>query len=278
MTPTLRATILGCGSSGGVPRVGGDWGTCDPNEPRNHRLRCSLLLQRWNGPPGPHEAATTVLIDTSPDLRAQLLATRLRRVDALLYSHDHADQAHGIDDLRALVYAMRRRIKTYMDAPTRASLTHRFGYIFHGVDGYPPILEDAGILEPHAIVRVEGPGGPIELEPLLQDHGSIASLGFRVGPLAYSNDCVKIAEASFARLHNLELWIVDALRRAPHPTHSHLAQSLAWIERIKPRQTILTNLHTDMDYQTLCAELPQTVVPAYDFMVVDLPIEPHHFP
>ncbi|HVY86809.1 MAG TPA: MBL fold metallo-hydrolase [Caulobacterales bacterium] len=261
---TLRVTILGCGSSGGVPRASGFWGACDPNEPRNRRSRCGLLLQLWRGEAGAAEEATSVLIDTPPDLREQLARVRPHHIDAVLYSHDHADQTHGIDDLRAFFIERRKRIPVYMDSPTRALLVPRFYYCFHGVGGYPAILDDQGDLTPHVLVQIDGPGGVLTAEPLAQDHGGSISLGFRIGPIAYSNDVVALPESTMAALHGLDLWIVDALREAPHPTHAHLALSLEWIAKLKPKHAVLTNLHLDLDYNALKARLPAGIEPAYD--------------
>lgn len=263
-----RVTILGCGSSGGVPRPDGDWGECDPDEPRNRRTRCSLLIEQWRTTAGVGEA-TTVLIDTSPDIRQQLLAARVTRIDAILYSHDHADQTHGIDDVRAIAYRMRRRIPAYMDAVTRRSLETRFRYIFHGDGGYPPILDGSPVLTPLTPVTITGPGGDIAFTPVDQDHGHIRSLGFRFGDVAYNNDVAGIPPESFAQLAGMKLWIVDALRRAAHPSHSHLERSLGWIDALKPKRAVLTNMHVDMDYAGLTAELPPGVEAAYDGWRVD---------
>ena len=262
MTGRLRVTILGCGSSGGVPRVGGDWGACDPNEPKNRRSRCGLLLEFWQGKE--EGEATTVLIDTSPDLREQLLAANTTRIDAIVFSHDHADQTHGLDDVRALAIRMRRRIPVYLDAPTRTTLERRFAYIFHGEGGYPAIMSIADEIAPGSAFSVEGPGGALILMPLAQDHGGIRSLGFRVGGFAYSNDVAHLPPETLAALKGLDLWIVDALRYAPHPTHAHLERTLGWIGALQPRQAVLTNMHVDLDYGTLRRELPNTVEPAYD--------------
>jgi phosphoribosyl 1,2-cyclic phosphate phosphodiesterase len=258
-----RITILGCGSSGGVPRVDGDWGACDPDEPRNRRTRCSLLIEQWRASPGGGDP-TTVLIDTSPDLRQQLLGARVRRLDAIVYSHDHADQAHGIDDVRAIAYAMRRRIPTFMDAATKISLETRFRYIFHGEGGYPPILETQRLLAPGASIAIDGPGGVVELLPMDQDHGHIRSLGFRFGDVAYSNDVAGLPAETFAALEGLDLWIVDALRRTPHPSHAHLERTLGWVDALRPARAVLTNMHVDMDYAALREELPSGVEPAHD--------------
>jgi phosphoribosyl 1,2-cyclic phosphate phosphodiesterase len=263
MTGTLRITILGCGSSGGVPRVGGDWGACDRNEPKNRRSRCGLLLEYWQGTAEEGEA-TTVLIDTSPDLREQLLAANTTRIDAIVFSHDHADQTHGLDDVRALAIRMRRRIPVYLDAPTRATLERRFAYIFHGEGGYPAIVSVAGEIAPQVSFEIMGPGGALALLPLAQDHGGVRSLGFRIGGFAYSNDVVHLPPETMAALEGLDLWIVDALRYTPHPTHAHLERTLGWIEALRPSRSVLTNMHVDLDYETLRRDLPGGVEPAYD--------------
>ncbi|MGD9980699.1 MAG: MBL fold metallo-hydrolase [Hyphomonadaceae bacterium] len=269
---TLRVTILGCGSSGGVPRATGDWGACDPNEPKNRRTRCGLLLQKWSGEADRPEEATTVLIDTPPELRQQLAAAGPSHLDAVLISHDHADQIHGFDDIRAFFIKQRRQIPALIDAATRASFMQRFGYAFVSEGGYPAIARDAGQMTPLVPVTVDGPGGPLEVLPLEQDHGFSKSLGFRIGSIAYSNDLVAMPETTFAQLDGLKLWIVDALRDTPHPTHAHVERALEWITRLKPAQALLTNMHIDLDYQALKARLPAGVEPAYDGWAGDYPI------
>ncbi|MFW6027175.1 MAG: MBL fold metallo-hydrolase [bacterium] len=264
----LTFTILGCGASGGVPRLGPNWGNADPSEPKNRRRRCSLLVQR-QGPGG----MTTVLVDTSPDMREQLLETGISRLDAVIYTHEHADQSHGIDDLRMIAYAMRARIPVYMDEPTAGGLLQRFGYCFSQPEEspYPPILEHRHIESAYTAFSVEGPGGAVEIQPFDMDHGTCRSLGFRFGPLAYSPDVVDLPEASFETLEGVECWIVDALRYKPHPTHAHVEKALAWIARVRPRLGVLTNLNVELDYNRLWAELPEGVVPAYDGMVLRFP-------
>jgi phosphoribosyl 1,2-cyclic phosphate phosphodiesterase len=254
----LTATILGCGSSGGVPRLGGHWGACDPSNPKNRRRRCSLLVER-QGPLG----VTRLLIDTSPDLRDQLLDAGIGVLDAVAYTHAHADHVHGIDDLRQIVFNTRQRLPVWADGPTQDALVTRFGYAFVQPDDspYPPILEMQSIRGPFA---VEGAGGPIALTPFRVDHGVIEALGFRIGGLAYLPDVLTIPEDCWPVLAGLDVWVLDALRRTPHPTHAHLARSLDWIARAGPRRAVLTNMHIDLDYDTLAAELPPHVRPAHD--------------
>ncbi|MBL8550440.1 MAG: MBL fold metallo-hydrolase [Hyphomonadaceae bacterium] len=270
MSDFVRITILGCGSSGGVPRINGDWGACDPNEPRNMRSRCGLLVQGWKGEGRDEAAATNVLIDTSPDLRMQVLRAGIKHVDAVIFTHDHADQVHGIDDLRAFALAMQRKAPVHMDAPTRATLMARFGYCFQPTRFYPPILEDASEIVPFRPLTITGEGGDIAFLPLPQDHGGRPSLGFRMGPVGYCNDLVALPEESFAALEGVDTFIVDALRYTPHPTHAHLALALEWIARLRPRRSILTNLHIDLDYRRLSEELPPGVEPAFDGMTVEI--------
>lgn len=254
----LSVTILGCGSSGGVPRLGGEWGACDPSNPKNRRRRCSLLITRQNG-----AGATRVLIDSSPDLRDQLLDAGVGVLDAVLYTHAHADHVHGLDDLRQIVFNTRERLSVWADAATRADLTTRFGYAFTQPEGspYPPILDLNPIEGP---VTVDGAGGPLTLTPFAVNHGSIDALGFRFEDIAYLPDVFEIPDTSWPAVENLRLWIVDALRRAPHSSHAHLAKTLDWIARAQPRQAVLTNLHHDLDYAQLAAETPDHILPAHD--------------
>jgi phosphoribosyl 1,2-cyclic phosphate phosphodiesterase len=259
---SLSITILGCGSSGGVPRVGSGWGACDPAEPRNRRRRCSILVERRS------DAGTTaVLVDASPDLREQLLGAEARHLDAVLITHDHADHTHGLDDLRALVLHMRHRLPLYTDSRTWAVLQQRFGYCFASPpgSGYPPILDEHRI-EVGTPVTIDGRGGPITALPFDMEHGQGRALGFRFDDIAYASDVSALPPESLAQLHGLDILIVDALRYTPHPTHFSVSEALALIEAVKPRRAVLTNLHTDIDYQTLRRELPNHVVPAFDMM------------
>ncbi|MGD0191952.1 MAG: MBL fold metallo-hydrolase [Rhizomicrobium sp.] len=272
MSAVLEVTILGSGSSTGVPRIGGadgtgDWGACDPANPKNRRRRCSILVRRKDV-----GGETSILVDTSPDLREQLLSARVTRLDAALITHDHADQLHGIDDLRTVAYLMRKRIDVYTDRRTMDTVYRRFGYCFETPEGsgYPPILTANVIAEPFRDFAVEGPGGTITVSTFWQQHGQVRSLGFRFGPLAYSSDVNALDEAAFAALEGVHCWIVDALRHAPHPTHANVATALCWIARIRPRRSVLTNLHLDLDYDALKRELPDRVEPAYDGMTIDV--------
>ena len=265
---TLEFVVLGSGSSGGVPRADGNWGVCDPAEPRNQRSRCSVLVRRR----GPHGAETTVLVDTSPDLRLQTAAAKVKRLDAILYTHDHADQAHGIDDIRAFVIGSGLKpIPTYMDGPTRATLTRRFDYIFKTSGIYPALAEACDLPGHGASWAIDGPGGAVPVTSFDQDHGTVRSAGFRFGPLAYSADVVDLPESAFDALAGVEVWIVDALRWTPHPTHAHVQRALDWIARVKPERAYLTNLHIDLDYNDLRRQLPPGVEPAYDGLSLTFP-------
>jgi len=263
---TLKFTILGCGSSGGVPRPALGWGDCDPRNPKNRRRRCSLLVEQSNG-----VGSTRVLVDTSPDLREQLLAADVDWLDGVLFTHEHADHTHGIDDLRALFLRHRRRIDAYVDAATSQVLNARFGYCFVTPAGsnYPPILNEHRI-SPGRPIIITGTGGAIRALPFAQDHGDIASLGFRVGGVAYSSDLRDLPAESILVLKGLDLWIVDALRYKPHPSHFSVDEALDWIKRLAPRRAILTNLHSDLDYADLRRRLPSHVEPAYDGLRVEI--------
>jgi phosphoribosyl 1,2-cyclic phosphate phosphodiesterase len=259
---TLTLTVLGCGSSAGVPRPALGWGKCDPNNPRNRRRRCSLLVEQ------PSEQGTTrIVIDTSPDLREQLIDAEVDHLDAVFLTHEHADQTHGIDDLRSVVLHQRKRIPLYLNQSTAKEVVFRFSYCFVSPPGsdYPPILTQHAI-EAGESATIEGKGGPITLSAFLVQHGNIPALGYRIGDAAYSPDLSDIPRESWPLLENLDLWIVDGLRYAPHPSHFSVADALSWIERFKPRRAVITNMHSDIDYEVLRRSLPEGVIPAYDGM------------
>jgi phosphoribosyl 1,2-cyclic phosphate phosphodiesterase len=259
---TVTLTILGCGSSAGVPRPALGWGRCDPNNPKNRRRRCSLLVERSSD-----HGTTRIVIDTSPDLREQLIDTHVDHIDAVFLTHEHADQTHGIDDLRSVVLYQRRRIPVYLNQSTAKDIMHRFSYCFVSPPGsdYPPILTQHAI-EDGESRTIEGKGGAVTLSAFLLKHGNIPALGYRIGDAAYTPDLSDIPRESWPSLENLDLWIVDGLRYAPHPSHFSVSDALAWIDRFKPRRAILTNMHSDLDYEELRVSLPESVVPAFDGM------------
>lgn len=254
----ITARILGCGSSGGVPRIGGRWGDCDPANPKNRRRRCSLLVTRQGD-----EGITRVLIDTGPDMVHQLVDAEVGEVDAVIYTHPHADHVHGIDDLRQLVFNTRQMMPIWADEPTSQALLDRFGYIFETPEGslYPPICKLNRIDGP---VVIDGDGGPITLRPFRVQHGEITALGFRIGGLVYLPDVSAIPDGAWPEIMDADVFICDALRPQPHPSHAHLAQALDWIDRSSCARGILTNMHIDMDYQTVMDETPDHVIPAHD--------------
>lgn len=263
---SLTVTILGCGSSGGVPRVGGDWGVCDPANPKNRRRRCSVLLQKTI-PAG----TTTVLIDTSPDMREQMLSANVTHLDGAWFTHEHADHTHGIDELRGYFLRQRQKIPVWADRGTGEMLVSRFAYCFTTMPGsdYPPILEVRSIDAPQEITTT-GAGGTISGTPFNVQHGHIQALGFRVGNMAYTPDVNGIPEAAIPHLQNLDVWIIDALRYTKHISHFSLPETLAWIERMKPKRAIITNMHVDLDFATLQRELPENIEPAFDGMTISL--------
>lgn len=254
----MRVTILGCGGSGGVPLIGNDWGACDPDNPRNRRLRVSILVEKGD---------TVVLVDTSPDLRQQLLAAGVTRLDGIVYTHSHADHLNGIDDLRAVNRAMQAPLDIFASGETLAVIRERFGYTLEplapGHGYYRPVLVPHEITGPFTL-------GAIEAVPFRQDHGYSTTLGFRFGPVAYSSDVVRLDEEAFAVLAGIKLWVVDCLCLPPHDTHANLATALEWIERVKPDRAVLTHMNQSLDYDDLAARLPAHVVPAHDGLIVEV--------
>jgi len=263
---SLVLTILGSGSSAGVPRPALGWGACDPSNPKNRRRRCSAMVERVSA-----DGVTRVVIDTSPDLREQLIDANVDHIDAVFLTHEHADQTHGMDDLRSVVLHQKRRIPTYLNQATANDINQRFSYCFESPPGssYPPILErhavEAG--ESHTI---DGKGGPVTLAAFWVEHGSIPALGYRTGNAAYTPDLNGIPSDSFSALEGLDLWVIDGLRYKPHPSHFCVDDALHWIDRFKPRRAVITNMHADLDYEALKAKLPAGVVPGYDGMRLEL--------
>ena len=254
----MRLRILGCGTSFGVPRIGNDWGRCDPAEPRNRRRRVSILVSH---------GGTRILVDTSPDLREQLLDAGAGHLDAVLWTHDHADHCHGIDDLRQVFHARGSPVPGFARAATLEALRARFGYVFEGKGGYPAIV--AAALLPDTLEI-----GGISIRVTDQPHGAITSAGLRFDAdgksIGYSTDCNHLTEGMQSLFKGVDVWVVDALRHRPHPTHPHLDQTLEWVRSIRPGRAILTHMDNSMDYRTLLGELPDGVEPGFDGMEIDL--------
>jgi len=258
----LTVTVLGCGASGGVPLIGNNWGDCDPAEPRNRRRRSSILIEGEEG--------TTILVDASPDCRAQLLDAGIARLDAVVFTHAHADHIHGIDDLRGINIAMGAVIPAYGRELTLEQINTRFGYVF------APLAREAGgyfykpCLDPRPIGDESFRVGEFDIQPFQQDHGFSTTLGLRIGPFAYSVDVVELDDAAFAQLRGVEAWVVGCLGRRPHPTHAHLDKVLEWIEDVRPQRAWLSHMSHFLDYGALCEELPDHVAPAYDGLRIEI--------
>lgn len=250
----MKVTILGCGTSGGVPRVDGYWGAADPSNPKNRRRRVSILVE---------EGDDRLLIDTSPDLREQLLDAQVKNINAVLYTHDHADHTHGIDDLRFLMHSMGHKIPVFADEHTLKTLKHKFDYIFRDQQGYPSICE-GHLIEPHMQF------GGLDVVAFPQVHGPNTSYGYRFGDVAYSTDLNALTPEAIEALKGVKVWIVDCLRYKPHATHAHFEKTLSWIELIQPERAILTHMAWEIDYETIKAECPDGVEPAFDGMVIEI--------
>jgi phosphoribosyl 1,2-cyclic phosphate phosphodiesterase len=259
---TVTLTILGCGSSAGVPRPALGWGACDPTNPLNRRRRCSIMVERES-----EHGITRVVIDTSPDLREQLIDAEVEHIDAVFLTHEHADQTHGIDDLRSVVMQQRKRIPFYLNQSTAREILPRFFYCFESPEGsdYPPILEQKAI-EAGESRTIEGRGGALTLSAFIMQHGNIPALGYRIGNTVYTPDVSDIPEASWPSLQGLDLWIIDGLRYAQHPSHFSLGDALSWIARFRPKRAVITNMHADLDYEVVRQQLPDGVIPAFDGM------------
>jgi phosphoribosyl 1,2-cyclic phosphate phosphodiesterase len=266
-----RFTILGCASSPGVPRVNGDWGNCDPGNPKNRRTRSAFLVEQI----APDGGMTTVVVDTGPDFRFQMIAAGVKKIDAVIYTHAHADHLHGIDDLRVYFVDQHHRIPIYADPLTMERIREGFAYCLDTPVGsnYPPIVKSHLIHSTDEEIVINGDGGPIGFLPHWQQHGDIRSLGFRIGNLAYCTDVSDFPPESVARLTGLDALVIDALQYRFHPSHLSLEQSLDWIGRLKPKRAVLTHMHTPLDYQTVMAETPDHVEPGYDGMSLEYEID-----
>lgn len=262
---TIRLTILGCGPSPGVPRINGDWGDCDPDEPKNRRLRCAALVERVTS-----EGVTRVVIDCGPDFRQQMLRARVDRLDAVALTHPHADHIHGIDDLRGYVFAQGGRVDIYADQATFDRVLEAFRYCFETPPGseYPPIARHVPF-EVGQIVKIEGPGGTLEMLPLKQHHGSITSIGWRIGPIAYCSDVSGFPQESAAEIRGVRHLVIGALQYRRHPSHLSVDQALDWIARLEVERATLTHMNIPLDYQCLARQLPRHVQPAYDGLVIE---------
>ena len=272
MQGSTTLTLMGTGSSGGVPRVGNIWGECDPQEPRNRRRRCSVLIEKVHAGEANPRAVTTVVVDTGADLREQLLAANVSAIDGVVLTHSHADHIFGLDDLRQMAINLQRPIDVWLDSATREQVMAAFGYCFHRAPGssYPVFCTEHELL-PCQPFSIDGPGGIITVDTLLAEHGDINALGVKVGNTVYLPDMKRISDAdSWALLNNVQTLIVDALRYKTHPSHMNLDECLEFIEKVKPQSAILTNMHGDMDYQSLKQRLPEGVQPGYDGMRIDV--------
>lgn len=263
---TIKVTILGCGGAGGVPSISEGYGRCDPTNPKNQRRRSSILVS---------DGHTTVLVDTSPDVRAQLLDAQCRHLDAVLFTHGHADHIHGVDELREINRAMRAPLDIYADAETLRTLETRFAYAFEGIapgqSFYKPWLipHDVGeTLTDVFMIKT------LHVRAFRQDHGFSATLGFRFGDVVYSTDVLNLSDAAKDIIRGAKLWIVDAFTDVPHPTHTHFEKTLAWIEELKPKRAILTHMGANMDYDTVNARCPVGVTAAFDGMTIEVTTVP----
>lgn len=254
----MKLRVLGCGTSSGVPRIGNDWGDCDPTDPRNRRSRASIVVE---------SATTRILVDTSPDMRQQLLDADILHIDAILWTHDHADHSHGIDDARQLFHARGSPVPGYAYAEALDQLTQRFNYVFEGRDGYPPTIEARKLTREITI-------GDIVVRTVAQPHGTIFSAGFRFEhagvSIGYSTDLHMFTADMLDMFSAVDIWVVDALRARPHPTHAHLALTLDAIAHCRPKRAVLTHMDQSMDYARLAATLPIGIEPGHDGLELSL--------
>lgn len=267
MLDRYRFTILGCGSSMGVPHPNGYWGDCNPNNPKNKRYRSSLLVERIHT----SGKKTTVVIDTGPDFRSQMINAHVNHLDAVIYTHFHADHCHGISDLRCYAHTQKCLIDVYADAPTLEHLKNASGYCFQTPKGsyYPPILKE-NLINEESVFTIQGQGGAITFCTHLQSHGTINSLGFRIGNIAYCTDVNQFSDKALLNLINLDVLIIDALQFKPHSSHFSVDQALHWIEHLKPKRAILTHMSCSLDYDYVLNYVPPHVEPAYQGLTFEM--------
>lgn len=263
-----RFTILGCGSSPGVPRITGEWGACDPANPKNRRTRASMLVEQFDD----QGNMTSVVIDTGPDFRTQMIAVGATELHAVVLTHAHADHIHGIDDIRSFVYKNQHRMPVWGEPVTMKRVIEGFGYCFETPVGssYPPIARAKIIEDLGEVFEVEGPGGPVPFLPIPQQHGDSNSLGYRIGDFAYCTDVSDFPEESVERLHGLEVLVIDCLQYRRHPSHLSLEQAMEWIQKLAPKRAVLTHMHIPLDYDAVARDTPDHVVPAYDGLSIEL--------
>ena len=264
-------TILGCASSPGVPRINGEWGRCDPTNPKNRRTRAAMMVRQIAEDGG----ETVVVVDTGPDFRQQMISAEVREIDAVLYTHAHADHLHGIDDLRGFTLTQRRGIPIFAEPETMRRIRGGFAYCFETPAGsaYPPIIDARLIEDLDATLTIDGQGGPVTVQPLRQQHGSITSLGYRFGEFAYCCDVSDFPRETIGKLDGLEHIVIDSLQYKPHPSHLSIDQALWWIEKLGARNAILTHMHIPLDYETVRNETPAHVEPAYDGLTIEYEVE-----
>ncbi len=255
----IRVVVLGCGTSAGVPQIGCSCAVCRSEDPRDKRLRCAILIEA---------EGRRILVDTGPDLRLQCLQAGIDSLDALLYTHAHADHLHGIDDLRQLNNLMGRAIPTYTHPDVFAKIRARFPYVFEG--GRESYGYWRPELEAHPVSEGWFRAAGLEILMFRQKHGRGVSFGFRIGDFAYSTDCDGLDEAAFDALIGVKVWLVDALRERPHPSHAHLARTLEWIDRVRPREAYLTHMNHEVSYRGWYDRLPRGIEPAFDGLILNV--------
>ena len=257
---TIKVNILGCGSSSGVPAIGNNWGRCDPKNPKNRRMRSSVLIK---------SSSTTVLIDATPDLRQQLLNSNVKHIDAVLITHAHADHIHGIDDFRFLNLIMKKHIQLFATEFVLDQIKKKFGYVFEDLKPEASGFYYKPCLIPNKLQR-NFFINDLKIMSFKQDHGFGETTGFRINNIGYSTDVVNLDEEAFRILEGIDLWIVDCLQINPHKSHAHLEKTLSWIKKVKPKKAVLTHMNIFTDYAEISEKLPNNCVPGYDGLIINI--------